>query len=205
MDWSIYAPYVPLIFMPLVGGFIGWVTNMIAIRLLFRPYEPISILGIPFQGVIPKRRAQMAQQIGSIVAQQLLSWEDLFTKFDKNKFYQDLTIQAAEAVEKRVLEKIPSIVPHSFAKNIAHGIGDMVIKEAPKFIADMEGNIKDKLTNEIDIAAIITEKINGFDMAYLEQLTLELAHKELRTLEILGGVLGAVIGLFQAGLILFIK
>lgn len=199
MNWSVYAP---LIFMPLVGGFIGWVTNMIAIRLLFRPYEPFSVLGLSIQGVIPKRRAEMARQIGIVVAQQLLSWEDLFTNFDKNKFYQDLTIQAAEAVEKRVLEKIPSIVPHSFAKNIAHAIGDMVIKEAPKFVSDMEGNIKDKLTNEIDIAAIITEKINGFDMSYLEQLTLELAHKELRTLEVLGGLLGAIIGLFQAGLIL---
>lgn len=198
MNWSVYAP---LIFMPLIGGFIGWVTNMIAIRLLFRPYAPISFLGISVQGVIPKRRAEMAHQIGSIVAQQLLSWEDLFTKFDKNKFYQDLTVQAAEAVETHVLEKIPSIVPHTFAKNIAHAIGDMVVKEAPKFIADMEGNIKDKLTNEIDIAAIITEKINGFDMAYLERLTLELAHKELRMLEVLGGVLGAIIGLFQAGLL----
>lgn len=199
MNWSVYAPFI---FMPLIGGFIGWVTNMIAIRLLFRPYEPVAFLGISIQGVIPKRRTEMAKQIGSIVAQQLLSWEDLFTKFDKNKFYQDLTLQAAEAVEKRILEKIPAIVPHSFARNIAHAIGDMVIKEAPKFISDMEGNIKDKLTNEIDIAAIITEKINGFDMAYLEQLTLELAHKELRTLEILGGVLGAVIGVFQAGLVL---
>lgn len=199
MNWSFYAP---LILMPLIGGFIGWITNMIAIRLLFRPYQPISILGISIQGVIPKRRAEMAKQIGSIVAQQLLSWEDLFTKFDKNKFYQDLTLQAAAAVEKRILEKIPSIVPHSFAQNIARAIGDMVVKEAPKFIADMEGNIKDKLVNEIDIAAIITEKINSFDMAYLEQLTLELARKELQTLELLGGLLGAIIGVFQAGLVL---
>ncbi len=198
MDWSFYAP---LILMPLIGGFIGWVTNMIAIRLLFHPYEPVVVFGVALQGVIPKRRGEMATQIGKVVAEQLLSMEDLLTRFDKNKFYEDLTLQAAVAVEKRVLEKIPSIVPHSFAKNIAHTIGDMVIKEAPKFISDMEGNVKHKLVNEIDVAAIITEKINGFDMKELEQLTLELAHKELRTLEVLGGVLGAVIGLFQAGIV----
>lgn len=193
--------YWSWLIMPVVGGLIGWLTNMIAIRLLFRPYQPISILGFSLQGVIPKRRVEMATQIGKIVAQELLSWEDLFTKFNKEKFYQDLILQASHAVENRIMEKIPAFIPHSFAQNIAHTVGEMVIKEAPYFISMMEGNLKDKIIHEIDVAAIIAEKINSFDMAYLEQLTLDLAHKELRTLEILGGVLGAIIGLFQAGIL----
>ena len=190
--------YRDFIIMSIVGGLIGWLTNMIAIRLLFRPYTPISLFGFSFQGVIPKRRGEMANQIGKIVAEELLSWKDLFTKFDKSRFYEDLTVQAAKAVEQRILEKIPSFLPQAFAENIAHAIGDMVVKEAPRFIRQMEGNIQDKLVQEIDVAAMVEEKINGFDMAYLEQLTLELAKRELRTLEILGGVLGALIGFVQA-------
>ena len=45
-----------LILMTVVGTFIGWITNYIAIKLLFRPYKEINILGFKLQGVIPKRK-----------------------------------------------------------------------------------------------------------------------------------------------------
>ncbi|RPF58344.1 DUF445 domain-containing protein [Abyssicoccus albus] len=69
-----------IIFMACVGGLIGGVTNMIAIKMLFRPYKPIYIFNkkLPFTpGVIPSRRNHLSQQLGEMVSSHLLT-KDVF-------------------------------------------------------------------------------------------------------------------------------
>lgn len=41
---------------PLIGGFIGWLTNWVAIKMLFYPREPKKILFVTFQGIFPKTK-----------------------------------------------------------------------------------------------------------------------------------------------------
>lgn len=71
-----------LIIAPLVGGIIGLVTNGIAIKMLFRPYNPIYIgkIKLPFTpGVIPKEKKRIAQSVGNLISEQLLN-EEIFGK-----------------------------------------------------------------------------------------------------------------------------
>lgn len=51
---------IRILILAVIGGFIGYVTNVVAIRLIFRPIEPIKIpiLNIEIVGLIPKRRAE---------------------------------------------------------------------------------------------------------------------------------------------------
>jgi uncharacterized membrane protein YheB (UPF0754 family) len=61
-----------------VGGLIGGVTNALAIKMLFRPRQPWTLLGrrVPFTpGVIPKRKEEIAAQLGRVVAEYLLTEE----------------------------------------------------------------------------------------------------------------------------------
>ena len=71
-----------LLFMVIVGTFIGWVTNYIAIKLLFRPYNEINILGFKLQGVIPKRRKELAENIGKTINAELISIKDITNTID---------------------------------------------------------------------------------------------------------------------------
>ena len=68
--------YYFLIF-PVVGALVGWFTNWLAIRMLFRPRQPARFLGWTFQGVIPRRHAQLADRIAETVENSLLTPEDL--------------------------------------------------------------------------------------------------------------------------------
>ena len=45
---------IQILHTPLAGAFIGWLTNWIAIKLLFRPHNPIKFFGMKVQGIIPK-------------------------------------------------------------------------------------------------------------------------------------------------------
>ena len=63
---------------PVVGAIIGFITNVVAIRMLFRPHREIRIFGIrlPFTpGILPKQRCKLAQSIGGMVERELLTAE----------------------------------------------------------------------------------------------------------------------------------
>ena len=65
---------------PLVGGIIGYITNDIAIKMLFHPRKSIYIgsFHIPFTpGLIPQQKKRIAASIGRVVSRQLLNTETL--------------------------------------------------------------------------------------------------------------------------------
>lgn len=65
---------------PLIGAVIGYFTNLLAVKMLFRPYKPFRVFGriLPFTpGIIPKRRNALAHAIGKAVGNTLLTGSDL--------------------------------------------------------------------------------------------------------------------------------
>lgn len=65
---------------PLLGGIIGYITNDIAIRMLFRPHKAKYIMGVhvPFTpGIIPKEKGRIAEAIGGVISENLMNKEVL--------------------------------------------------------------------------------------------------------------------------------
>ncbi|MEF9959433.1 MAG: DUF445 family protein [Niameybacter sp.] len=78
---------------PLVGGMIGYITNGIAIKMLFRPLRPICIGGkpLPFtQGLIPKERNRIAKSVGAVVGSELIEPETLKETLLSQEMYTHL-------------------------------------------------------------------------------------------------------------------
>ena len=75
MDYS-------LIVRPLIGAVIGYVTNYIAVKMLFRPLNPIKMgkVTLPFTpGVVPKNKERIANSVGETISRHLLT-EEAFSK-----------------------------------------------------------------------------------------------------------------------------
>lgn len=71
---------IPYVLAPLIGGIIGYITNDIAIRMLFRPHTAKYLFGmkIPFTpGIIPKEKGRIAEAIGGAISQNLMNQEVL--------------------------------------------------------------------------------------------------------------------------------
>ena len=78
---------------PLVGAFIGYMTNYIAIRMLFRPLKAWRVFGtrVPMTpGVIPARRQELAAKLGRTVGRHLMTPEDVGRALEKPVFQEDL-------------------------------------------------------------------------------------------------------------------
>lgn len=96
---------VTILFMAIVGAVIGGATNHLAIKMLFRPYYPIYIKGkrLPFTpGLIPKRRDELAKQMGITVVNYLLTPETFRKKF----FSEDIRTTVEQFAVKKVDETV---------------------------------------------------------------------------------------------------
>jgi len=84
---------LPWILPPLLGAIIGYVTNRIAIKMLFRPLTPKRVLGVRVPltpGVIPRNRFDLARTIARMVSEQLLSPKALREQLDNPEFRDNL-------------------------------------------------------------------------------------------------------------------
>ena len=82
-------------------------------------------------------------------------------------------------------------------------IEEQIDKEAPRMFENIVKDLYEKTSKDVKIGKMVEDKINGIDLNKLEEITLRIAKKELKHIEILGGILGAVIGLIQ-GILLII-
>lgn len=194
-----------ILFSLVIGGIIGWITNVLAIKMLFRPIYPIKVpaLGLQIQGLLPKRRAEMAISIGQTVESELINFKEIFERLIDNNNSDKIIKIVKDKVSENIYDKMPSLVPHIIKNAVVQYIEEQIDKEAPNIMEGLINEIYEKASKEIRIGSMIEEKINSFDLIKIEELTLSIAKKELKHIEILGGVLGALIGLFQ-GLLLFL-
>jgi len=78
--------YLHLITGPVIGAIIGYCTNHIAVKMMFKPLEPVYLFGrqLPFTpGIIPKNKKRIARALGKAVSESLLTEQDLAAGFLK--------------------------------------------------------------------------------------------------------------------------
>ncbi|MDR3147896.1 MAG: DUF445 family protein [Treponema sp.] len=135
---------------PLAGAIIGFITNVLAIKMLFRPLKPYYLFGIriPFTpGILPRERAKLARSIGAMVQRELLTPQILRERLAgvelRERFRQglarytrripELFSGAAEQVYPQILEALVEFLrkPETHAKLVTQGRGivDSVIAD----------------------------------------------------------------------------
>lgn len=196
--------WVKLLILASIGAVIGWVTNLLAIKLIFRPLQPIELPLFHFkiQGLIPKRKAEIAKSIGDIVETELVSVEEIIGKFIEDENKSEILFTVKRRIKKVAEQKLPAFIPGSFKTMILDYIDDIIDKEAESAITELIESQIHKASSRIKISEIIEEKVNNFEMEKLEQIILAIAKRELKHIEVLGGIIGFFIGLIQGVIIL---
>ena len=86
---------------PLIGAVIGYCTNYIAVKMLFRPYHPVKLCGrtLPFTpGIIPKRQPDLAKAVGKAVGENLFGEEEIKKIQSEIKDIENIKAQADKFV-----------------------------------------------------------------------------------------------------------
>jgi uncharacterized membrane protein YheB (UPF0754 family) len=118
--YSFISNYFQYIAPPLIGAFIGYLTNKVAIRMLFRPLKPWFLLGIKLPmtpGVIPSKRHQLAVNIGEMVGGHLLTSKEIGMALKRESFQNHLGGLIRDrigAVLNRRLSPLPALIPKRY-------------------------------------------------------------------------------------------
>jgi uncharacterized membrane protein YheB (UPF0754 family) len=194
-----------LLLIPVISGFIGWVTNWVAIKMLFHPRLPIKFLGITVQGIFPKRQQQFAAKLGKLVSEELLSFEEIKSVIAKPDNLSAVMPMLEQAIDRFLKEKLSVAIPM-----ISMFIGDkttdkiktVLIEEIEQILPALINEYIDKIQHHLDLEKIVTDKVTKFSSNKLESILYQVMAKEFKFIEILGGVLGFIIGLLQVGITL---
>ncbi|GAA0241505.1 DUF445 domain-containing protein [Metaclostridioides mangenotii] len=195
---------IKILILASIGGVIGYITNVVAIRLIFRPIKAIKIpiLNIEIIGLIPKRREEIATNIAKIVEEEFISLDEILDNVITEDDKDEVVIYIKSRISVLLNEKI-SYVPSGIKKLIEGYLNDMVEEEVKNSIDDLSKGMMAKASERINIQEMIEGKINELDLLVLEDLIISVAKKELKHIEFLGLVLGFLIGIVQGLIVVF--
>ena len=181
---------------PLLGGLIGYITNDIAIRMLFRPHKAKYLFGIhiPFTpGIIPKEKGRIAEAIGGVISENLMNNEVL----EKYLLSDEMIGKVRSAVEEFIStqqqnqESVARFLGHYLSNDeidtIAQNINQSITKQTYEKLAD--SSVGDKVAHiAIDHVA--------------QKLTIDGAQELLSGIGgALGGLKGMAAGLFRGNIV----
>lgn len=136
---------IQLLTAPLIGGVIGYITNDLAIRMLFYPHEAKYLFGmhIPFTpGIIPKEKGRIAKTIGQVISENLMNQEvlELYLLSDAMLGKLRSGIDGFIAEQKVNEETLRQFMGHYLTTEEISGM-------ATNINANLSGQIKNKLTD----------------------------------------------------------
>lgn len=191
----------------LIASLIGWTTNYIAIKMLFRPHKEINLGFFKIQGLIPKRKNQIGESIAEVVENELISIKDIISKLSDEEFSQNLEVIVDEILNRDLKTKIKSAFPFlqmfltdSVMEEIKKNIKNIILENKEEIIKFFSNYIE----NRVDFKEIIGKKISDFSLEKIEEIIFSLAKKELKHIEIIGAILGGIIGLLQYVILIYV-
>ncbi|WP_443140083.1 DUF445 domain-containing protein [Piscibacillus sp. B03] len=126
--------------MIIIGALIGGMTNFLAIKMLFRPYEAVYIgkFKLPFTpGLIPKRRSELAEQLGRVVTDYLVTSDALEQKVLEPQFQRKMTDLINQQIDHAIKE--------------GYTVEDLIKKVHPDFnVKQLESNIENTITSKLN-------------------------------------------------------
>jgi len=158
---------------PFISAFIHWLTIWMALKLLFHPRQPKKILGFTLQGVFPKKQRQIAESLGKIVGQELLSFGDIEQTITNPENVRKILPLAEEHIDNFLRNKLKESMPM-----IAMFIGDKTINQLESiFMAELRElfpiimkNYVAQAKNDLDLEKIVVDKIANFSSDRLETM-----------------------------------
>ena len=73
-----------------IGALIGWITNYVAIKMLFRPYKEINLGIFKLQGLLPKRKHEIGESIAEVIQNELVSLQEILHSLDGDKLEEKM-------------------------------------------------------------------------------------------------------------------
>ncbi|NCD26438.1 MAG: DUF445 family protein, partial [Deltaproteobacteria bacterium] len=157
------------------------------------------------QGIFPKRQKALALNLAAVIEGELLSHDDIRAVMERPEFAARLKDKIQEGFAEFLSKRLGALNP-MIAMFLDGAMLDkikaLLDTELDRIVPGLLETAGGELENSLDFRKVIQEKIENLSMERLEALLMSIMAKEFRFIEVVGAVLGGLIGLIQ-GLIFF--
>src|SRR5690606_14717109 len=179
--WPVYVS------IPVVAALIGWVTKLVAIRMMF---EPLAFVGIRWrgkplfgwQGIVPRRAARMAGIAVDTMTEQLISPRDIVQRLDPGRIGKEIEAPLREAIGEIVVEVAERYQPGLWER-LPERARKLVVRrvqnEAPRMVAAVTEQIKADVDSVFDLKDMVVTNLVK-DKSLLNRIFQEAGDKEFR-------------------------
>jgi uncharacterized membrane protein YheB (UPF0754 family) len=183
----------PLI-MPLFGLFTGWFTDWLALRMIFYPIEPRRYFGVQWQGMFLKRRAEVAEAYGSLIAQEIITPHNVIEAI----LHGPLSDRVLALIQRQLDLELGSVarpllvfaVGSRKYQDVKLSIAEQIMNRLPETMRYIE----DYATDAMDIRNVLVSKMKELSPHEFERLLRPAFEQDEWILIATGAVLGFAVG-----------
>ncbi|CBL43854.1 conserved hypothetical protein [gamma proteobacterium HdN1] len=187
--------------MPLIAGFVGYITKLLALEMMFRPIEFMGIKPpyLGWQGVVPRKAPKMASTATDLLMGRIFQLEELMARLDPKRMIKEVEGPLNRAVDELVNE-IGDRFMGVFWTTTPDLIKRRVIRHVQKSIPDIAGEVWSEISREpqkyIDIKHLLIENLVR-DKVLLNDIFRRIGHKEFVFFRSAGFWFGCALGFVQ--------
>jgi uncharacterized membrane protein YheB (UPF0754 family) len=191
--------------MPIFGLFTGWITDYVALNMLFVPSEPRRFLGLKIHGLFLRRQHEVAETYGELIAKEILSPENLFEGMLTGPRSDRLIALVQREVQRTIDQQSGLVKPLVVLavggrkyQELKKAAAAKVIESAPTTARSMF----DYTEKALGVNTVIKEKMRELTPTQFIQILRPAFKEDEKTAIAVGALLGAAVGELQAILVI---
>ncbi len=199
MGLSEIIHFLPYLSIPVVSALVGWITNVIALKMTFYPVNYFGIRPFGWQGIIPSKARKMAETAVELWTTKLLDIGVQFARIEPEKIAEEmapainnLSRQIIDEVMEAKLPKIWQKAPESLRKNVYHKVSENL----PMIVEEMMSEVKDNVYDMLDLKYLAVSSLVQ-NKELLNQMFLKCGEEEFKFIKRSGLYFGFLFGLIQ--------
>jgi uncharacterized membrane protein YheB (UPF0754 family) len=185
---------------PVVAAIIGYVTKLVAIRMMFRPLEFVGFKPyFGWQGIVPRRAARMASIAVDTMTRDLISASEVVSRLDPERVAQEIAEpmrQATEDITREILGELQPGLWDALPQPVRQLTVARMEAESPNLVRGVLADIQRDVDAVFDLKSMVITNLVT-DKALLNRIFQEAGRKEFRFIARSGIYFGGTIGLLQ--------
>lgn len=193
---------------PLVGALVGWGTNLLALKMLFHPRRALRFGPWVLQGVVPRRKADIAARLGEMVENELVNHGDLQTVFADPTLLDGFRAVVRERASRFADERLPQLHPMVgmfLTMGLKEKVAGLLADELEAMLPSLVDSAARGLEERLSFRELVRGKVEDFSVERVEDLLLSVLRREFGFIEKSGAVLGFLVGCAQSLLVLLVS
>jgi uncharacterized membrane protein YheB (UPF0754 family) len=206
MIFQFISDYWEILLIPIISGLVGWITNVIALKMTFYPLEFKGIQPfLGWQGIIPSKAVKMAGISVNLMTTKLISVDEVFGRIEPPVASELVSPMVKETAVKLVDEIMHSQVSRLWRNmplTLKNEIYETVIESIPAAVENLMADMKDNISELLDLRKLVVDVLLD-DKSLINDIFLKVGNKEFKFIEVSGFYFGFLFGLVQMAVFYF--